>query len=67
VAERKPPAEEETAEPEGDVIPMPVSDVAVWDDEARLKTSPPTDWPYSGMSEEEAIEAAKKLPKPKGE
>jgi hypothetical protein len=65
-------AEEEVAPtgggvPSKDIVLMPVSDVAEWDDDARLRSSPPTGWPYSGMSEEEAFEAAKKLPVPKGE
>ena len=45
---------------EEDPIPVPVSDVAEWDDDARLDRYP-ADWPFSGRSEDEVLEAAKKL------
>jgi hypothetical protein len=63
VAEKKPP--EKAAEKE--LVHMPVSDVAVWDDDERMKAYPPVPWPRSGRSEEEVLAAAKKLTPPKGE
>lgn len=44
-------------------IPMPVSDVAEWDDDERLGRYG-SDWPMTGRSPEEVREAAKALPAP---
>ena len=50
------------------IVHMPVSDVADWDDDAKMKPyGPNPKWPMSGMSEDEARAAAKELPDPKGE
>lgn len=70
MAEQTPP-EEKKAAPKGgekELVHMPVSDVADWDDDALMKPyGPDPSWPMSGMSEEEALAAAKELPQPKGE
>lgn len=72
MAEKKPPEpapkkKAEAAAPDSKVILMPVSDVADWDDDARLSAYPDVEWPFDGRSEEEVIAASKKLPDPKGE
>lgn len=45
-------------------IPMPVSDVAEWDDDERLKRYGDLSWPMSGRSEAEVMKAAEKLEAP---
>lgn len=42
-------------------IPMPVSDVAEWDDDERLKRYGDLSWPMSGRDEAEVMKAAEKL------
>lgn len=65
MAEKKQqPDQAQDQEPEKGVILMPVSDVAEWDDDERLKAYPDVDWPMSGRSEEEVLKAADKLPEP---
>jgi hypothetical protein len=66
MAEKKQP-DEKPEKTESTVILMPVSDVADWDDDERLKAYPDVDWPMDGRSEEEVIAASKKLLDPKGE
>jgi hypothetical protein len=57
---------EEKEKPAGP-IPMPVSDVAEWDDDERLKRYGGVPWPMTGRKEEEVLKAAKKLPDPTGD